>query len=295
MWSSFHQAKLATWLMASSSSKAPSASPESCERAASMVASRSSLGGGGGLLEVVGLVHRQEVADLAERGRRVLDPRRDVHVGDALGAPAVDLQEVVELREPDRRVAAGLGQAVADLLGLGVEQVGDAEPAGLGHQVPHRAVGLHDLRVTALEELRHVAGVDAVGGAQSVELEVDPEQRVHQLEVDLPRPPVERAGVGEELADVGQRLAVEVVALEVLEAELELPLALLPDGVEVLEELRHVPLDAGGPEADLPRGRRGDLGLVGERPTHPLASPLPGGSGSQCAAVCVPHDEQSVM
>ena len=34
--------------------------------------------------------------------------------------------------------------------------------------------------------------------------------------------------------------AGEVVALEVLEAELELPLALLPDGVEVPEELGHV-------------------------------------------------------
>ena len=55
---------------------------------------------------------------------------------------------------------------------------------------------------------------------------------------------VERAGVDDVLADVGEGLAREVVALEVAEAELELPLPLLPDRVEVLEERRDVALDA---------------------------------------------------
>ena len=113
-------------------------------------------------------------------------------------------------------------------------------------------------------------------GAHAVELEVDRQQRVHDLEVDLPRPLLERAGVAHVLAEVGERLAGEVVALEVAEAELELPLALVPDGVEVLEELRHVLLDARGAVADLPLRRDGHLALVEERPAHPLHEPAGG-------------------
>ena len=80
--------------------------------------------------------------------------------------------------------------------------------------------------------------------AQAVDLEVDPEQGVHQLEMDLPRALVERAGVDDELTDLGEGLAREVVALEVAEPELELPLPRLPDRVEVLQERGDVALDA---------------------------------------------------
>ena len=102
------------------------------------------------------------------------------------------------------------------------------------------------------------------------------------------------AGVDEVLADVGERLAGEVVALEVPEAELELPLALLPDGVEVLEEPRQVALDAGGAVAELPFRVVAISPSYGNGPPRRVARPLPGGSGSQWAAVCVPHAAQSV-
>ena len=81
---------------------------------------------------------------------------------------------------------------------------------------------------------------------------------------------LERARVGDVLADLGQRLAGEVVALEVAEPELELPLALFPDGVEVAEELGHVLLDARRPVADLPLRRDRHLALVEERAAHAL-------------------------
>ncbi len=133
-----------------------------------------------------------------------------------------------------------------------LEEGGDLEPLGLVGEVPHRAVGLHDLGVAALQHLGDRAGVDAVLGAHPVELEVDREQRVHDLEVDLPRAALERARVAHELAELGERLAGEVVALEVAEPELELPLALVPDGVEVLQEPGHVLPDPSGSVADLP-------------------------------------------
>ena len=126
------------------------------------------------------------------------------------------------------------------------------------------------LRVAALQHLGDVAGVDPVAGAQPVELQVDGQQRIHDLEVDLPRPVLKRAGVVEVLTDLGQRLAGEVVALEVSEPELELPLALLPDGVEVAEELGHVLLDARRAIADLPLRGDGHLTLVEERAAHAL-------------------------
>ncbi len=110
--------------------------------------------------------------------------------------------------------------------------------------------------------------------AQPVELQVDGEQRVHQLEVDLPGATLERAGVNDVLADVGQGFTREVVRLEVAEAELELPFTLFPDRVEVLEERREISPDAGGTEAELPFGRRRDLSLVGEWSPHSLHEPL---------------------
>jgi hypothetical protein len=63
---------------------------------------------------------------------------------------------------------------------------------------------------------------------------------------------VEGAGVGEVLPDVFERLALEVVGLEVMQAQLQLPLAFIPNGVEALEEARHRALDARGTEADFP-------------------------------------------
>ena len=81
---------------------------------------------------------------------------------------------------------------------------------------------------------------------------------------------LERAGVDDVLADLGKGLALEVVALEVAEPELELPLAFLPDGVEVAEELGHVLFDACCPVTDLPlRGDR-HFALVQEWAAHAL-------------------------
>ena len=98
----------------------------------------------------------------------------------------------------------------------------------------------------------------------------------------------------EVLTDVGQRLPGEVIALEVPEAELELPLALPPDGVEVLEEPRQVALDAGGAVAELPHSEVVAISpSYGNGPPSRVAKPLPGGSGSQGAAVCVPHAPRS--
>ncbi len=156
------------------------------------------------LVEVVSLFHLHEVAQLTEWRRLVLDPRRDVDVGDALGAPAVHLEEVVELGQPDRSIAAGLRQGVANLIGLVFEQVGDAQSLGLVGQVPHRPVGLHDLGVATLQHLGDVAGIDSIAGAQPVQLQVDGEERVHDLEVDLPGAVLEGARVREVLADLGQ-------------------------------------------------------------------------------------------
>ena len=85
-----------------------------------------------------------------------------------------------------------------------LEQIGYAEPLGLVGEIPHRAVGLHDLRIAALQHLGDVAGVDPVSGAQPVELQVYRQQRVHDLEVDLPRPHLEGARVVEVLTDVGE-------------------------------------------------------------------------------------------
>ena len=68
-------------------------------------------------------------------------------------------------------------------------------------------------------------------------------------------------------------LPAKSIRLEVARAELELPLALGPDRVEVHEELGHVLLDAGGAVADLPRRRHRHLALVEERPAHPLHEP----------------------
>ena len=82
--------------------------------------------------------------------------------------------------------------------------------------------------------------------------------------------------VAHELAELGERLAGEVVALEVAEPELELPLPLVPDGVEVLQEARHVLPDASRPVADLPLRRDRDLALVEERSAHPLHEPAGG-------------------
>ena len=85
-----------------------------------------------------------------------------------------------------------------------------------------------------------------------------------------------RPGVVHVLAELAERLAGEVVALEVAQPELELPLALVPDGVEVLEELGHVLLDPRRPVPDLPRRGHGHLALVEERPAHALHEPAGG-------------------
>ena len=66
---------------------------------------------------------------------------------------------------------------------------------------------------------------------------------------------VERARVDHELTDLGEGLAREVVALEVAEAELELPLARVPDRVEVLEERGDVALDPRRRESRAPTRR----------------------------------------
>ena len=85
---------------------------------------------------------------------------------------------------------------------VAAEDVGDAEPLGLVGEVPHRAIGLGDLVLATLEHLGDVARVDPVRGAHAVELEVQRQQRVHDLEVDLPRPLLEASGVQHVLAEL---------------------------------------------------------------------------------------------
>ena len=75
-------------------------------------------GGVAGLLEVVVGVLQQERLDRAQRRGGVLDPARQRDVARALGAPAVDLQEVVELGQPGAGGAAVGGQRGADPVGL---------------------------------------------------------------------------------------------------------------------------------------------------------------------------------
>src|SRR4029079_18332014 len=98
-------------------------------------------GGVAGFFEVVVGVLQQERLDRAQRRGGILDPARQRNVAGALVTPAVDLQEVVELRQPGAGGTAVGGQRAADPVGLvGGEYLLQARAAGRAGQLPQLPV-----------------------------------------------------------------------------------------------------------------------------------------------------------
>ena len=102
--------------------------------------------------------------------------------------------------------SSGLAVIASRSCSAGVESNSSLSPArrAARGQLPQLPVDLHDLGVLALQEPGDLARVEAELLAQPVEPDVRREQRVHHLEVDLPRPLEEGLGVGEVGADLGR-------------------------------------------------------------------------------------------
>ena len=250
-----------------------------------------------GRLEVVVGVLQQERLDRPEGRGRVLDPARQRDVAGTFGAPAVDLEEVVELGQPGAGRAALGGQRGPYPVGL-VRGEGRLKPgrAGRAGQPPQLPVGLHDLGVVALQELTDLPRVQAEFGAHAVEADVVRQQRVHHLEVDLEGALVVLAGLDEVLPQVLERQLGQVHAAEVVPALVDLLPHVAPDRVEVLQERRQGALQPPGPLADLPHVGHRQRRAVGVRAAEPAGDPpagrqrhlLGGQLGGPVVAVFVP-------
>ena len=223
--------------------------------------------------EVVVGVLAEEGRQHRERGRRVLDPRSERGIAHALGPPAVLAQEVVEVLPPLGHVGISRRAEGPDGVGTG-EHLLDRGAARRGGQRPERAVGLHDPRVRALEELRDVGLVDTELDARGSEGEVVADQRVHELEVDLPHPTVERPELAEVDREVGQRHRLEVGTFEVSERGLDVLEPGCPQRGERHDRGADEVVDPARAMHDLPRAVARQVTHVPVHSAHPRRLPL---------------------
>ena len=221
-------------------------------------------------LEVVVLPPAQEAGDHRQRRSRILHPRRQRGVAHALGAPAVLGQELVQRAQPlrHRRLdRAPQGGNCGRTLGA-VEDVRDRRSPRGDRQLPQRPVGLHDLRGGALEEAGDVAFVDADLDTRSSEREVVPDERIHQLEVDLPDPAMERPELGQVDPELVQSHCGKVGALEVGQGVLDPLQAQRPELGEPDDGRSDQLLYPAGPLHELPLARAPERAHVGVHSTH---------------------------
>src|ERR1700735_5556202 len=110
------------------------------------------------MLERVGIVALQQRADDAEEAIWVLEPARETDIDNPVAAPAILLQECIELLRPDR----GCRRILEGLVDTARRDVGDEflhlRPARAVGKLPHRAVRFHRSAAPASPLWRTTAG-----------------------------------------------------------------------------------------------------------------------------------------
>ena len=245
-------------------------------------------------LEVEFAALLEELAHAHERRRGVFHPRGVDELAHALAAPAVFVEEHVEVFQPQ---PAGLGRFEEGLhLVRRIVQEDAVETHGLGllAEAPQLLVDLEHLVVEAGEHPVEL-GIGVVDVEHLLhhgfEEHVDAEDHIHEVEVDLPHAPVETEHVFQVVEHLDVRGPIDVERPEIAVVPLQLDQVLVPDLVVVLDEglellaehllalgdlsrvgdHQHGQIAAAPMKAPVPALARGQLQLLG-RPHHAVAA-----------------------